>query len=91
MKGDLNPAALRLSATLPSRTHYRTRQYIGAPIATRKRRELHINGVLYSSVNEAAKRLGMANRTLYKMMYAGLIKDGEKNVISRPPRGRRPR
>ena len=89
MKGDLPSVCLNLTH-LPCRTHYRTQTYIGAPITTRKRRELHINGVLYSSVNEAAKRLKMANRTLYRLIYDGQIKDGEKNVISRPPRGRRP-
>ena len=71
MKGDIPDAALRLVSTLPYRTHLskepeanpRWRPGLG------HKRPLVIEGVTYSSMAEAARKLGLCRETV-RLRYA---------------------
>ena len=74
MKGDLHPAALRLAAQLPCRTHHapepdsdhwRARHYANNV------RQVVIAGRHYESLTEAGRRLGICRETVRRMIKAG--------------------
>ena len=74
MKGDLNPAAMRLSSTLPSRTHYAPEHGSSHWRAQQKAnhmRPVRINGMVYDSITEAARRIGTHRDAIRKMIHNG--------------------
>ena len=74
MKGDLNPAAMRLSAQLPCRTHYAPEHGSSHWRAQQKAnhmRPVRINGTVYESLSSAATHLGTHRDKIRKMIHAG--------------------
>ena len=77
MKGDIPAAALRLVSTLPYRTHLSKEPEPTGLTARWKKftghsRRLNINGVVYESMSEAARQLGV-NVATVKMRYVDNI------------------
>lgn len=81
MKGDLPPAAMRLSAALTVRTHEAREPGRGA-LQSRgpaldalgrmtSRKAIRINSVEYASMSDARKALGCSFQTLHRMVAAG--------------------
>ena len=74
MKGDLNPAAMRLSAALPVRTHYAPEHGSSHWRSQQKAnhmRPVRVNGTVYDSLTEAARSIGTHRDAIRKMIHAG--------------------
>ena len=71
MKGDLHPAAVRLSAALPCRTHERPVPANQKVQSANNTRAVRINGTVYESLTEAARQRGTHRDAIRKMIHAG--------------------
>ena len=67
VRGDLPPAALRLSTSLPVRTHHRPLTYATSNNVNNFK-ECRVGGVLYESITEAARALGMSRAAVRNRM-----------------------
>ena len=71
MKGDLHPAAVRLSSALPCRTHERAETPYKDRQSANNTRAVRINGTVYESLTEAARQIGTHRDAIRKMIRAG--------------------
>ena len=71
MKGDLHPAAVRLSAALPCRTHERRPIPYAERLSANNIRNVLIAGVRYESLTEAGRQLGKSRGAVRNMIERG--------------------
>ena len=71
MKGDPHPAAVRLCAALPVRTHERPSQSEQRKDKANNTRAVIVEGVLYESLTDAARRLNRCREAIRKRIYKG--------------------
>lgn len=71
MTGDLPEAALRLLSTLPVRTHERKAPNLQGRHSANNVRAVVVDGVLYESLTEAARRCGIGREAIRKRIYKG--------------------
>ena len=69
MKGDLHPAAVRLSAALPCRTH--ERRIIVPKQGSKKPTKVAYNGCIYRNMTEAARAVGISRTSMRRKLAAG--------------------
>lgn len=71
MKGDLHPAAMRLSAALPSTTHVQQFGEHAARNSVNNFKRVIIDGVQYDSITEASRQLRKCREIIRKMIIRG--------------------
>ena len=71
MKGDLHPAAVRLSAALPVHTHTRPVPAFKERNSANNTRAVICNGIHYESLTEASRQIGVCREAIRKRIYKG--------------------
>ena len=71
MKGDLHPAAVRLSSALPCRTHIRELPQYKERLSANNTRAVICNGIHYESLTEASRQIGVCREAIRKRIYKG--------------------
>ncbi len=71
MKGDICAAAVRLCAALPVRTHVAPERRAPGGNNANNVRAVIVDGVLYESLTEASRQVGLGREALRKRIYKG--------------------
>ena len=71
MKGDLHPAAVRLSSVLPVVTHRQPERDYKTPTGIGKTRQIRIGRTTYDSLKDAKAALECSFGKIYRMISAG--------------------